>query len=108
MDETNRVTKVVGNKILQIFGKIQTEISKLKLKSAYLQGRLDERVEVIEKMTNKDSYAEKLKSSMLKVGDRELTPRSTGNVLLLYPTGKSQNSEETKQAIKKAFEPHYK
>lgn len=46
-DEANRVTKIVGNKITWIFQRLQEDNDRLRHQIAYLQGRIEEKVEEV-------------------------------------------------------------
>lgn len=46
LDEANRITKVMGLKLMKVYGRIEKEVDVLKLRTAYLEGRLDKREEL--------------------------------------------------------------
>lgn len=46
-DEANRITKFVGNKLVKVFSKVETDMDKLRIKTASLEGKLDEREEFV-------------------------------------------------------------
>lgn len=102
-DDKNKVNKAVGLKIMRIFGSLGTEMDKLKLRNAYLTGRLDEREDIMYVMQKCETYADKVKRPT--VMNKEIVQRGEGNVLLVYPTKEGADSEETKQVVKNVIEP---
>lgn len=50
LDENKKIAKPTGVKIVEIFQKLQDENERLKLRIAYLEGRLDERTTIGQKI----------------------------------------------------------
>lgn len=112
LDENKKIAKPTGAKINEIFYKLQEENNLLKLRIAYLEGRLDERNSIEEKVeaiaTRKETYAEKIKKvAAPKVGKKPIITKVKENTVLLYPENPDGNgtSDRTKSAIKKVLVP---
>lgn len=109
-NDSNKISKAAGMKLLELYGELQEENDELRRKNAYLQGRVDERGVIEKKMedvvSGKLSYADKLKKTIPKVGKKVIPPKQN-NVVFLYPDSSSENgtSERTKSAIKKVLLP---
>lgn len=112
LDENKKIAKPTGAKIAEIFQQLQAENDRLRIKIAYLQGRVDERATIEKKVdevaAKSSTYAEKLKEPVNpKVGKKVIPPKSKENVVLLYPKDDNGNgtSARTTSAIKKVLAP---
>lgn len=112
LDENKKIAKPTGAKIAEIFQQLQAENDRLRIKIAYLQGRVDERATIEKKVeevaAKSNTYAEKLKKPVNpKVGKKVIPPKGKENLVILYPANDNGNgtSARTTSAIKKVLAP---
>lgn len=114
LDDSSKVNKGVGKKILALFHVLEEQNKELRIKNAYLQGRVDERKELAEKLeqvaASKESYATKVKQATVlapKIGVEKVTPQYKKKTVILYPENPEGNgtSERTLSAIKAVLAP---
>lgn len=108
IDDKNRISKTCAAKINSIFTAYEMDLFALKIKVSYLQGRLDERDDLMglikfERKT--ETYAEKAKTKRPMVNNRVVPVRTSDKVVILYPEDEAQKSEVTRTAVKEVLAP---